>query len=423
MLRGPIQSVLQTGATVTQPAGLTVDPWTAIAPEEFRSRQLRARDAAQAAGLDAVVVYSRGGAFMDMAADVLWLCGHYSQQPYMGDEAGVGTARSHGVVVIPIDGPTTVVVDVPWWRRDLVVADHVRPTIDVTGTTAAVLRDGGLASARVGVAGASYMTAAAWLGLQDALPDVTLVRADTLIDQLRVIKSPAERVVIRQACALGNATLEALIDAVVEGATEAEAVGEAARVLLRGGGVLYDAACASGPHAHTYTWGRLPSADPVRRFAPGDMFHVDCYGSFGGYFFDFARSRVVGDDPTPAQRELLEAPIEVVENTCAAIRPGMTAGEVYDFADGVMKESGFIASIPREEPEMPGFPAVGHGLGMMWETPWLVEGDQTTIEPDMYLAVEVLLGHPTIGGAMFEHNGLVTESGFEILTTARSRWW
>jgi Xaa-Pro aminopeptidase len=399
------------------------DPWTAIGRDEFVERQQRARAAAEAAGLDAVVVYSRGGAFMDMSADVLWLSGHYSQQPYMGDEAGVGTARSHGVVVIPVNGPTTVVVDIPWWRRDLVVADEVRPEIDVTATTAAALRDAGLAGGRLGIAGASYMTAAAWLGLQAALPDATLVRADTLVDQLRVIKSPAEIAVIRRACVVGNATLEALLDAVVEGATEAEAVGEASRVLLRNGGVLYDAACASGPHAATYTWSRLPSADPIRRFEPGDMFHVDCYGSYGGYFFDFARSRVVGDDPTDAQRQLLEAPIDIVEATCAQIKPGMTAGDVYAFADERMSASPFISSIPVEPPEMPGFPAVGHGLGLMWETPWLVEGDTTPLEPNMYLAVEVLLGHPSIGGAMFEHNGLVTENGFEVLTTARSRWW
>ena len=43
---------------------------------------------------------------------------------------------------------------------------------------------------------------------------------------------------------------------------------------------------------------RLPSADAMRQFERGDLFHVDCYGSYGGYFFDFARSRCVGDDPT-----------------------------------------------------------------------------------------------------------------------------
>ena len=54
-------------STVTQ----VLDPWTVIPAAEFRARQERTRAAAEAAGLDAVVVYSRGGAFMDMSADVL----------------------------------------------------------------------------------------------------------------------------------------------------------------------------------------------------------------------------------------------------------------------------------------------------------------------------------------------------------------
>src|SRR5215472_3480073 len=143
--------------------GVPFDPWTAVTPDEFRARQERVRQAVQSAHLDAAVVYSRGGAFMDMSADVLYLTNHYSQQPYIGDESGIGTARSHGVVIIPADGPTTLVVDIPWWRRDLVVADVVRPSIDVTATTAHSLRTVGLDSARIAVVGASYMTAAAWL--------------------------------------------------------------------------------------------------------------------------------------------------------------------------------------------------------------------------------------------------------------------
>ena len=41
----------------------------------------------------------------------------------------------------------------------------------------------------------------------------------------------------------------------------------------------------------------------------------------------------------------------------------------------------------------------------------------------MVLAPEILQGHPSVGGAMFEQNGVVTDDGFEILSTARERWW
>jgi Xaa-Pro aminopeptidase len=360
---------------------------------------------------------------MDMSADLLYLCNHYSQQPYMGDEAGIGSARSHGVCLLPVDGPSVVMVDVPWWRRDLVVADQVRPSIDVVKTTAGAIRDAGLGSGRLAVVGTSYMTAAAYLGLARELPDAELVPTDMLIAELRLIKSPAEQDLIRRSCSLGNQTLEALIEAVVEGATEADAMAAAASVLISGGGVLYDAACSSGPWSHNYTHSRLPSADATRTFQKGDLFHVDCYGSYGGYFFDFARSRCVGDDPTSDQRDLLEAVIEGVEAICAAVEPGKTADDVFRVGEEWLEQSPVVQSLPVEEPEMEGFPAVGHGLGLMWEGPWLMPGDSTVIEPDMYLAVEILLGHPTRGGAMFEHNGLVTEDGFEILTTARARWW
>ena len=103
---------------VTRPQAF--DPWTAIGRDEFLARQARAREATRTAGFDAAIVWSRGGAFVDMDADVLYLTNHYSQQPYMGDEAGIGAARSHGVCILPVDGPSTVVVDVHggdeiWW--------------------------------------------------------------------------------------------------------------------------------------------------------------------------------------------------------------------------------------------------------------------------------------------------------------------
>jgi hypothetical protein len=78
----------------TLPAGqAATDPWKVVSRAEFLDRQRRARESTAALGLDAAVVWSRGGAFMDMSADVLYLTNHYSQQPYMGDEAGIGSAR------------------------------------------------------------------------------------------------------------------------------------------------------------------------------------------------------------------------------------------------------------------------------------------------------------------------------------------
>jgi Xaa-Pro aminopeptidase len=395
----------------------------AIPAQDFRARQDRARAAAQTAGLDGLVIYSRGGGPVDMSADVLYLTNHYSQQPYVADHAGIGTARSHGAVVLPVEGPCVLIVDIPWWRKDVVVADDVRASIHVSDRVGEALRDTGLAGKRIGVVGASYMSAAAWLGLQAVAEGTELVRHDALVESLRVVKTVAEIELIRTAAGIGNRAVEAIVGAAVAGVTEAECAAAGYAVVVGEGATMYDAPCASGPWSHQFTWGRLPSHDAARPLEPGDLFHVDCYGAYGGYFWDFGRTRVVGDEPTDRQRDLLEATIEGVETVCAAIMPGMTAGDVYAVAEEWMSSNTVVRSIPEVEAETEGFPAVGHGIGMSWEAPWLMAGDPTPLERGMWLAVEMLFGHPDLGGTFMEHNGLVTEDGFEVLTTARTRWW
>jgi len=397
------------------------DPEHAIPADEFRERQDRARAAAADLGLDGLVVWSRGGGPVDMSADVVYLANHYSQQPYMADHAGIGRARSHGVLVLPVNGPSILVMDVPWWRPDLVVADEVRSGNDVIDKAADAMRSAGLDGGRIGLVGASHMTAAAYLGFVAALPALDLIRADDLVERLRIYKSEAEVVAMRAAIALGDEAVKAAMAGAVVGATEADCAAEAAAVVGRGGGVLYDAACASGVHAHNFTWARMPSSS-LRPLQRGDMFHMDCYGALAGYFWDFGRTRVAGDQATDEQRELIDAAIEVVDAVCAAIRPGVTAAEAYEAGARAMAESAVIARIPVETRDPEGFPAVGHGIGLGWEAPWLTPVDHTILVRGMTIAVETLIGHSSMGGGFFEENGIVTETGFEVLTTARRRW-
>jgi Xaa-Pro aminopeptidase len=267
------------------------------------------------------------------------------------------------------------------------------------------------------------MTAAAYLGFRDELPSLDLVRTDDLVERLRIHKSAAEVRAMRAAIALGARAVEAAMAAAIPGATEADTAAEAAAVVARAGGVLYDAACASGAQAHNFTWARMPSSS-IRPLEPGDMFHMDCYGAFGGYFWDFGRTRVIGDDPTDAQRGLIQAAIDIVDAVCGAIRPGVTAAEVYAVGEAAMAENEVVRSLPVEEADTEGFPAVGHGIGLGWEAPWLTPTDETVLETGMTIAVETLFGHPTLGGGFHEENGVVTDAGFEVLTRdVRSTWW
>lgn len=400
-----------------------VDPERLIPLSEFTERQGKARAAAADAGLDGIVVWSRGGGPVDQAADLVYLSNFYSQQPFIADHVGIGSARCHGALILPVSGPSILVVDIPWWRKDLTVADDVRPGNDVVPLVADALASAGLRGGRVGVVGASMMTAAAYLGMAGAAADTEFVRVDALIEQLRIYKSPAEVEAIRAAVALGNACVRAAFDAIQPGATEADAAAEAAYVVAKAGGAWFDAPCGAGPNAHFFTWARMPSWDARRRLEPGDMFHMDTYGSFGGYYWDFGRVRVVGDEPTETQRRMMDANIAIVQAVCDAIRPGVRACDAHAAGAAVAAEHSIVAELADDEGETEGFPALGHGYGVGFEGPWIAPGDETELVPGMAIACETLFGRADVGGTFFEENGVVTESGFDVLSDVQRRWW
>jgi Xaa-Pro aminopeptidase len=363
------------------------------------------------------LVWSRGGGTLDLKADIQYLTNHYSQLPYIGDEAPFGSARAHSAFFLPLNGTSTLVVDVPWWRRDLVVSDDVVESIDVPEAAADAVRGSGVQGGRLALVGLSYMSASAYLSLTRALPDVNFVHAHRLVEDFRIHKSDSEIELIRQACALGTETMETLMAGMVPGGTEAEAVAEAGRVLTMGGGLLWDAACVTGSDSHHAWYSRLPSADAVRPLEAGDLFHIDLYGAYGGYLFDFGRSGVVGDSPTEAQLALLETPISAVEMLTELVRPNITARELHATAHEWLSSSELGPRLKTH------FPAFGHGIGLMWEPPWLLADDETVLEPNMYLALDLFLRDDALGGAYFEDDGLVTADGFEVLTLARTRPW
>ena len=202
--------------------------------------------------------------------------------------------------------------------------------------------------------------------------------------QLRMVKSANEIKVIRKACEIGSRACVTLMEGVKPGRTEAEIMADAiAVVLVREGGWVYDHPVASGPHTRYYAYGRLPSWDHYRRLESGDIFHVDMYGAFEGYYYDFGRSAVAGRTATDAQKEVLEGAMAAVEASIAAIRPGVTAGEVTQAGFDWLREHDFLIAGSKEELDAAGeaalnmtFPSMGHGLGMWWEDPWLVPGDR-----------------------------------------------
>jgi Xaa-Pro aminopeptidase len=399
-----------------------------IPAQEYPRRRERLRELAGQRDLDGLLVVSRGANGADWGADVLYLTNHYSAFPQIPDRPGKWSGRGHSGLVMPVHEDGTLVVEVPDWREDLVHIDDVRVSLDLWAGLAQALADRGLAEGHVGLIGRESLLSVAVERIREELPDLRLSWADDLIEGMRRIKSEHEIGLMRESARVGCEMVEAFVSAAVPGATEVDCVLAALERGLPQGAFPLDIPVASGPHVDHFLWARMPSWDAQRKLQTGDMIHPDMYGTVNGYFYDLVRTTVAGRAATPAQREVLDASVAVVEHIIDGIRPGVSCGELFQRGADWLTDHGFAA--PGAEVSDgaallgQSYPSFGHSLGLAWENPSIVAGEVAELEPNMIVAVEAEVGRPGAGTGAFEHDVLVTESGAEILTKhVENVWW
>jgi Xaa-Pro aminopeptidase len=292
---------------------------------------------------------------------------------------------------------------------------------DVPATVVEVLRERGLGGGRVGLVGGNAMLASPYRRLLQTGAGIDFEPADDLVERLRMIKSPGELDLIRQAAEVGCRSVTAMMERALQpGTTEAEAIAAGLNVVAEAGMAIYDAACASGPHSNHYSYGRLPSWT-TRELEAGDFFHVDTYGTLNGYLYDFSRTAVCGGKPSAGQREVLDAAVAAVDGGLAAMRPGVPARAVYEAVRGVLDERGMtgegLGGPVSSTPALVGsFPAHGHQIGLFWEPPWLVPDEEMELQEGMAFGVELMAGRPEVGSVKLEQDVIVTGDGVELLT-------
>ena len=388
-----------------------------ITAEEFRERQERLRARARERGLAGVLVWSRGSSTQDQYADVYYLSNFYSHYPAVPDADGRWRAKGFSGLVVPTDGPVTLVTDLASFRDDLTYVDRVITDQDVVGAAIrTLLQYVAKSDGPIGILGSAALS---WRWHRDMVETIgdRFVSADDLGPELRLIKSAAEQSLLRAAGQVGVLGVEAIMDASVPGATEAEVAAAGFAAVLNAGGMVYGISLSTGPYAHFYSQSQPAPFDSRHELKEGDMARVDFYGSVDGYLFDFGRSRVVGREPDEVQQQLLDVSRDSVRAGVAAVRPGATLGDVARAADRAFADSAYTRSGTGLAPE---FNSWGHSLGLNWEGPYIDADSDVVIEPGMCLAVEKRVALPGVGGATYEDNVLVTADGYENLTPART---
>ncbi len=373
-----------------------------VGREEYLQRQEAVRRRMAQQGLDALLVV--GGPFYARPGDVAYLCGHFPPFP---TAEGEGEVRGTGYAALLVGAADTVlVVDTPHYRADLVVASEVRVARDVWGEAAALLRR---VSGSVGCAGSDVVP---WEGVRRlAAVGVHLTPADSVVRDLRRVKSPAEVALLRDACGCAREVLLSCAASCLAGTTEQEVAAAGACAGLRAGAdfVRY-------VRVHSGPWSAWPTRWPPatdRVLQKGDLVLVDAVGARAGYAFDVGRTVLVGFDAVPWQRQLVEATQRALSRALDVIGPGVPVGEVVRRALEVYESAGLGAHASR---------FLGHGIGLETvEPPLLQPGSSEVLREGMVLCVEPGVYVPGKGGVCVEEVVVVVPGGCEVLTAGIPR--
>jgi Xaa-Pro aminopeptidase len=410
-------------------ADIRLDNPPAIPHGEYAVRRDAARTAARERGFDGLLAWSMGGSTLDRYANVFYLSNHYDSGNVFPDTDGLYQGFGMAAMVLPVSGPAILLVNQPDWRTDLVECDEVRTCRYLYDGVAQAIADAGLDGRTIGLTDEERIPVTAHRTISRASPGTRLIGADDLLMGLRVVKSPAEVEMMRYASAVSVEMMSAMMRAAVPGATDADVVAAGFSAGAPLGVHPYDFAMASGPEDGHLWWSRLPSWNHRRRYEVGDIVHPDIYGSVGGYFYDFVRSRVVGDDPSAQQVEILEAAIGCIHAGCAAARPHARGKDIYAAVRRHLVETGLDHLGGADAGAHPSLSddvleAAGHGIGAGWERPFLTPYEEMELVPGMTIAVEQHVSRPGVGTVRYEETVLVTESEPEIMTAGcPARWW
>lgn len=379
---------------------------------EFHARWSRAQALCKQKGVDALLVWSRGGGPVDTSDDVIYLANYCGVFPYCPDYSPFWSGLSTAAVVVPAEGEPTLIIDTATFRKDIIPIKDVRYGSSVPDKVGDTLRELGLHNANIGLVAGPWQLLAHYRRMVAACPEVNFVEMDYAIEGLRIQKTPFEFELLREAAEVGNAAMLAMMkQAVQPDSSEADAVAAAYNVAIRRGTAVIDAACASGANTRFYAHGMAPqwTTKPMRS---GDLFHCDMYGAaVEGYRYDLSRSVVCGGHSTAEQDEIYDGAIAAIDAGVASVRPGAKAGEIWKIVNNTLKDRGIEC----------GYPIHGHSYGLGWESPWLIPDSDAEIRAGMAIAIECMAGREPVGFVKFEHNVLVHENRVELLTTCPAK--
>jgi Xaa-Pro aminopeptidase len=230
--------------------------------------------------------------------------------------------------------------------------------------------------------------------------------AEPLIANLRMVKEPAELDAIMDAALLGCRLFDLVLPKIRAGVAETNIAAELEYAARKHGaeGMSFETIVAGGERS------ALPHGVASRALLPRSGFVVLDYGVIlGGYCSDMTRTVFIGR-PTPRERQAYDAVLQAQQAAVAAVRPGVSCGEVDEAARSVLRKAGLDGFFTH---------STGHGVGLeIHEAPRVAAGQATKLVPGMIITIEPGIYMEGKFGIRIEDMVAVTKTGGQVLTPA-----
>jgi Xaa-Pro dipeptidase len=371
-------------STTAELAGLR--PWAEVAPaitaQERAARLERARALTAALGADALLV--QAGASLRYFTGVPWSPSERMVAlllPVAGPPKLVCPAFERGT----LEAELAIAADLLLWEED---EDPIALVADALPAGATLALDPLL------FFGWARKLEGAGVATVDGAP---------AIDGCRLIKSPAELALLRQAKQMTLVVQAAAARILAPGIRESEVVRfiDDAHRAIGGGGSTF--CIVQFGQATAYPHG-LPGD---RALAEGDVVLVDTGCRVEGYHSDITRTYAFG--PVADEVRAIWAIEHAAQAAAfAAVAPGVPCEAIDAAARDVLVREGLGPDY-----RLPGLPhRTGHGIGLSIHEPaYLVRGDTTPLAPGMCFSNEPMIVVPGRFGIRLEDHFYVTDAG------------
>src|SRR5262245_42049805 len=242
-----------------------------------------------------------------------------------------------------------------------------------------------------------------YLNLDDQLGGWKFSNGAAVTERLRIIKGPEEISLIREAIAATEASIAATFTQLAEGMTERDVATLLSREMATrgspGGGLVQFGPSSALPHGG-------PSAGQLKRET---VVLIDAGSRVQGYTSDITRTIWFGDAPSEELKKVYNLVHDAQTAATANATPFTTLCQAVDRpARKVITDGGYGQYFTHR---------LGHGMGMDGhEAPYMVEGNETRIEPGMVFTDEPGIYQLNKFGVRIEDDCVMTDNGVEVLS-------